>query len=268
MRCTSYCTSETYDLKKLSVFFKNQAIRMKLHNKEVLHVSGYLKGRELFFFDYGCVVFWDYSADAEQVIIKTLREFSGPSFAHFSCEGFSVTLRRPGTKTVIENENIILGGNRILDKLTLSFAISQSVKLSHFEDVLEETGHETKKIPHELARRGKISLSRKQIAKKLGQLFLVRNSINLHTEMLDTPDFFWEHPQHENLYKLITKNLDVPQRVEVLNRRLDMIRDLFSMLEEQMNHQHSSLLEWIIIILISTEIVLFLAKESKIFSFF
>lgn len=268
MRCTSYCTSEAYDLKKLSVFFKERSVRMKLHNKEVLHVSGYLKGRELFFFDYGCVVFWDYSADAEQAIIKSLAEFSVPSFAKFSFEAFSVTLRRPGSKTLIENDNIILGGNRILDKLTLSFAISQSVKLSYFEDVLEKTGQESKKIPHELAARGKISLSRKQIAKKLGKLFLVRNSINLHTEMLDTPDFFWEHPQHENLYKLITKNLDVPQRVEVLNRRLDMVRDLFAMLEEQMNHQHSSFLEWIIIILISTEIILFLAKESKLLSFF
>ena len=86
--------------------------------------------------------------------------------------------------------------------------------------------------------------------------------------MLDTPDFFWEYPDHENLYKLITKNMDVPQRVEVLNRRLDMIKDLFSMLEEHLNHQHSSLLEWIIIILIFMEIVLFLVKEANVFSFF
>lgn len=268
MRCTAYCTGENYHLKNLSVFFKNASARFKLHNKEVLHVSSYDSGSDLFFFDYGCVVFWNYTPQQEKTLLEEFSNFSLGAFSNKAFEQFSVITKKPGTKTIIENENITLGGGRILDKLTLSFAISQSVKLSHFEELLERAGEETKSIPQELASRGKISLSRRKIAKKLGQLFLVRNSINLHTEMLDTPDFFWEYPQHENLYKLITKNLDVPQRVEVLNRRLDMIKDLLSMLEEQMNHQHSSLLEWIIIILISTEIVLFLIKESKLVSFF
>lgn len=268
MRCTAYCTGENYNLKNLSAFFKDTPARFKLHNKEVLHVSSYASGSDLFFFDYGCVVFWNYSPQKEKSLLEEFSNFSTGSFSKHAFEEFVVTMKRPGTKTIIENESITLGGGRIIDKLTLSFALSQSVKLSHFEDLLEKEGAETKSIPQELAQRGKISLSRRQIAKKLGQLFLVRNSINLHTEMLDTPDFFWEHRQHENLYKLITKNLDVPQRVEVLNRRLDMIKDLLSMLEEQLNHRHSSLLEWIIIILISTEIVLFVVKESKLFSFF
>ena len=268
MRCTAYSTGENYNLKNLLAFFKDRGSRSKLHNKEVLHVPGYESGSDLFFFDYGCVVFWNYTESKEEQLISSFRDYSINSFSKHAYEVFSVTTKKAGTKTIIENDTIVLGGGRIIDKLTLSFAISQSVKLSYFEDMLEQTSSESKAIPQELADRGKISLSRKEIAKKLGELFLVRNSINLHTEMLDTPDFFWEYPQHENLYKLITKNLDVPQRVEVVNRRLDMIRDLFSVLEEQMNHQHSSLLEWIIIVLISTEIVLFLVKEFNLLSLF
>ena len=268
MRCVAYCTGENYSLKKLSQFFFDQKTKSKLHNKEVLHVAHYGGGSDLFFFDYGCVVFWNYTEQKEKNILKALSHLSITPLEKEISEEFDITLKKPGTKTTIENDMIILGGNRILDKLTLSFSLSQSTKLSHFESVLEKTGNETKQIPLELAQKGKISLSRRQIAKKLGRLFLVRNSINLHTEMLNTPDFFWEHPEHERLYKLFIKNLDVPQRVEVLNRRLDMIRDLFSMLEEQMNHQHSSLLEWIIIVLISVEIILFIVKESNLFSFF
>ena len=267
MRCVAYCTGENYNLKTLSQFFADENVKVKLHNKEVLHIASYKDGGDLFFFDYGCVVFWDQKPLKEEQILETLAPFPVNPLKKPVSEEFDVTLKRSGSKTIVENDTVVLGGNKVLDKLTLSFALSQSVKLSHFEQVLEETGNETKHIPLELATKGKISLSRRQIAKKLGRLFLVRNSINLHTEMLDTPDFFWEYPTHENLYKLITKHLDVPQRVEILNRRLDMIRDLFSMLEEQLNHQHSSLLEWIIIVLISTEIFLFLIKESNLFSF-
>ncbi|MFN7662233.1 MAG: RMD1 family protein [Alphaproteobacteria bacterium] len=268
MRCVAYCTGENYNLKTLSQFFTEENAKLKLHNKEVLHISNYKDGGDLFFFDYGCVVLWNYKLLKENQVLDLLARFAINPLKNTVSEEFDVTLKRSGSKTIVENDTVILGGNKVLDKLTLSFALSQSVKLSHFEQVLEETGNETKHIPLELATKGKISLSRRQIAKKLGRLFLVRNSINLHTEMLDTPDFFWEYPAHENLYKLITKHLDVPQRVEVLNKRLDMIRDLFSMLEEHLNHQHSSLLEWIIIVLISTEIFLFLVKESNLFSFF
>lgn len=267
MRCVAYCTGENYNLKTLSQFFLDQGLKIKLYNKEVLHVPHYKDGDDLFFFDYGCIVFWNYKVQKEEQILKELSQLAIHPLDRNVSEECEVKLKRAGSKPAVENDVILLGGNKALDKLAISFSMSQSVKLSYFERVLEETGNETKHIPMELATKGKISLSRRQIAKKLGRLFLVRGSINLHTEMLDTPDFFWEYPMHENLYKLITKHLDIPQRVDVLNKRLDMIKDLFSMLEEHLNHQHSSLLEWIIIVLISTEILLFFVKEFNLFSF-
>jgi uncharacterized Rmd1/YagE family protein len=267
MRCVAYCTGENYNLKILSQFFLDHGFKIKLYNKEVLHVLCYKEGDDLFFFDYGCIVFWNYKIQKEEQILKELSKLAIHPLDRNISEECEVKLKRAGSKPAIENDTILLGGNKALDKLAISFAMSQSVKLSYFEQVLEETGEKTKNIPMELATKGKISLSRRQIAKKLGRLFLVRGSINLHTEMLHTPDFFWEYPLHENLYKLIIKHLDVPQRVDVLNKRLDMIKDLFSMLEEHLNHQHSSLLEWIIIVLISTEILLFFVKEFNLFSF-
>ena len=42
-----------------------------------------------------------------------------------------------------------------------------------------------------MARDGKVSLGRKQITMQLGQLFVDRASINLHSDILDNPDYFW-----------------------------------------------------------------------------
>ncbi len=264
MRCIAYCNAEYYNLKSLSLFFEGEGAKTRLYNKKVLHVASYKGEGDIFVFDYGCAVFWQYSEKLEISINSLLQRHALGRVLGADSEAFVVEPSKNGPSTM-KNDIIFLAGDRILDKLSVSFALSQSVKLDFFEDILEKTIRETKKLPESLATHGKIPLSRRQISKKIGQLFLVRDSINLHTEMLGIPDFFWEHSSYEAFYKVIIKNLDVPQRVDLLNRRLDMIRDLFSMLGNELNHQHSNLLEWIIIILISVEIGLFLLKETKLF---
>ena len=33
--------------------------------------------------------------------------------------------------------------------------------------------------------------SQTQLGKMIGDVFVIRHDVNLHTEILDTPDFFW-----------------------------------------------------------------------------
>jgi uncharacterized Rmd1/YagE family protein len=41
-------------------------------------------------------------------------------------------------------------------------------------------------------RTGSVGLSHNSISKKIGKLFIERNNVNLHFDVLDTPEFFWE----------------------------------------------------------------------------
>src|SRR5262249_46265875 len=106
----------------------------------------------------------------------------------------------------------------------------------------------------ELAARGKIRLSKKEIRRKMGALFIERNSINLYFDVLDTPEFFWEHAELEPLYTMTATYLDIEARVRALNQRLDIVHELFDMLVTELNHQHSSKLELTIIWLICIEV--------------
>ena len=49
--------------------------------------------------------------------------------------------------------------------------------------------------------------------------------------------------------------LEMDSRVEVLNTRLNMLKDLLGVLNQQMENDHSTKLEWIIIWLIVIEVV-------------
>jgi uncharacterized Rmd1/YagE family protein len=84
-------------------------------------------------------------------------------------------------------------------KITISHAISQSVKLTLFEGKIEETIENTRHVPLIMAEEGKIHMSRVAINKKIGQLFIMRINVNLVSNVLDTPEIFWSEPALEVL---------------------------------------------------------------------
>ena len=60
----------------------------------------------------------------------------------------------------------------------------------------------------------------------MGHLFLERNSMNLQWDVLDTPEFFWQNLQLEPFYTMVSNHLDIENRVNVLNQRLDIVHEL------------------------------------------
>jgi len=90
----------------------------------------------------------------------------------------------------------------------------------------------------------------------MGQLWLQKNEVNLHSDILDTPEFFFENPILLPLFEAIIDYLDVEQRLQVLNSRLNVVGDMFNILNEEVHAQHETRLEWIIIALIVVEVVL------------
>jgi len=259
MRCKAYCTAGFYSLKDLQRALKKTKNEVVVF-REVLHLFSPSHQGHIFFFDYGCVVFWGFSEKEEKETLTLLKNFEISPLEKIEEDEFEF---EPSLtpQTIIKNDVIYLATDNPLDKLAISYGITQSVKLEVFEHRIETTIDQTKYIPETLALEGRIPLSRKKLAKKVGKLFIERNSINIDTEILDLPEFFWEHPEVEHLYIVATKYLDIKPRVELLNRRLDMIRDLFSMLTAEIQHQHSSFLEWIIIVLITVEVLLTVLKD-------
>jgi uncharacterized Rmd1/YagE family protein len=89
----------------------------------------------------------------------------------------------------------------------------------------------------------------------IGKIFTESTQVNLHSEILDSPNWLWEDDQHEPAYIALRDHLDVPDRVELLNKRLDILKELLEVLNTQLANSHSSRLEIIVIWLIIAEIV-------------
>lgn len=259
MRCTTYCTAAAYDLPRLfqslQKFGSAQLFRDCIHLlvKEEKKIKG-----DIFYFSYGCFVSWGFTEEEEQTVVASLKEFERDSVPKAEMDEFTFTY---GDPMQIDQDEIILPSKNILTKLAVSYGLAQSVKLTTFEETIQKTIDKTKSLPERLASKGKISLSRREIQTKMGELFTERNFINLHSEILDTPEFFWNYPELEPFYRRTAHYLDVNKRVEVLNKRLTVVHELFEILSNELNHQHSSRLELIIIFLIVIEVVIAVARD-------
>lgn len=259
MRCTSYCTAASYDVQRLF-----QALQKHGHcqlYRDVIHLQikeeRRVKG-DIFYFSYGVIVSWGFTLEEEQEILSFLKEYEKEPHPKPEIDEFTYIY---GDTMAIEEDEIVLQNKSNLLKLAISYGIAQSVKLAIFEEMIQKTIDNTKHLPSSLAKKGKIALSRKEISRKMGEIFIERNFINLHSEILDTPEFFWNHPELEPFYRRTAHYLDVTKRVEALNKRLNVVHELFEILTSELNHQHSSRLEWTIICLIVIEVMLAVLKD-------
>lgn len=250
------CVAERFQFDALYEFLSRQTHAARRRNVIVLSPE---EGVQAFLFDYGVCVLFQYEYEAEKRLIDQVRKYAVNPLEPFVEEDLEYRLgSEAGVR--IRNDLIEVDDVAELTCLSLAHALAQSTKLASFESSIEETIKKTKYIPEALAKKGSISLSRTKLARERGRVYLEKSHIILQFNLLDTPEFIWEYPEVEHYYLALSRYLEIAPRATVLKNRLEVIQELLEMMADEQKHSHSSMLEWIIIILIAIEIVLFFVK--------
>ncbi|MEI6791045.1 MAG: RMD1 family protein, partial [Myxococcaceae bacterium] len=251
-RCSAYCTATSYQMKALHEHLQaERALVTYFRSSRVVHYLEGLERGDVFCFATGTVVMWGLSVTEENEVLQRLRPFETDPVAEIEIEESRYSL---GNRAKISQDDITLPSEDLVTKLAFSHGLAQSVKLEIFEKRMARRIESMEGIPKSLAANGRINMSRKQLTRVMGELILERNSINLYSDILDTPDFFWEHSELEPLYRMVSQDLEVTSRVNVLNKRMDMLKDLVQVLSQEVNTRYSFLMEWAIILWIAFEV--------------
>lgn len=210
---------------------------------------------EIFFFDYGVVVFFGFTESQELQVLQDLENAQIPirplKKDAVQTEEFHFQYDIHTQSPRIYNDFLTLRSGNHMIKLTVSHAIAQSTKLSVYESNMESTMSATQSIPVSLALTGTLPLSRKEVTQLSAQLFRLRVDVNLVSNVLDTPEFFWgSEPSLLPLYDAFGAYLEIRQRVKVLNERCKVVGDLLDMLHESIADSNMARITWIIIWLI------------------
>ncbi|KAG6379724.1 DUF155-domain-containing protein [Boletus reticuloceps] len=229
---------------------------------------------EIFVFGYGTVVIWGMTEPQEKRFLASVRRFEVDRlrpdevemedlnyyYANYSrIYNDVITLRHGSGYMYVGSYPLFcyaMTPRAVGPKLSLSHALSQSVKISLFEELISSKIEETKDIPETLSETGKIGMPHKEIMRKTGELFILRTNINTVGSVLDSPEVFWTYPDLQPLYEAARSYLEVPQRIDLLNTRVEVLQDMLQLLKESVSSRHSERLEQIVIVLIAIEIVL------------
>lgn len=235
---------------------KEEKVAVPLSSKGVLSKSNFSAMKEIFVFEFGAVVFWGFSAGEESDLLKLIQQYvtiklTQTEILAISDDDMAFALV-DDTEISIVSDIVCLHENTVTQqRLAVSFALSQSVILSLLESQVEIKIPEYNHIPITLATAGRIRyMTSADVGKLIGELFVIRHNLNLHTDILDTPDYFWDEDRYKSEYLIVWKYLEMDIRVEVLNKRLDMIKELLDLLRFHVERSEMTNLDWIIIILI------------------
>ncbi|KAL8658041.1 MAG: hypothetical protein Q9226_001330 [Calogaya cf. arnoldii] len=216
---------------------------------------------EMFVFSYGVVVFWNFTERQEKDVLAdlTFSEFetgvtlvTGPQDEEdFETEEFHFEYSPETPRPRVFNDMITLRSGDHMIKLAMSHAIAQSTKLNFFEQRMADQMAEAQHVPRRLALTGKLGMKREEVVRILGALFRSRVDVNLSSNMLDVPNFFWDsEPTLHPLYFAVREYLEIKPRVQALNERCRVFLDLAEILSDSIADDRSSRLTWIIIVLI------------------
>jgi len=259
MECLSYCIANSIDLSRLDNHYKTTLVGYaSVKSRDILKLSpNDAKNNLVFVFRNGTVVSWGVKRYQMKAYLDTIRLFADKPILFRVHDEFSY---QEGEKISIEPHDFfdvdclkIDSGSEEL-KLSLSYGFSQSVKLQYFETILEALIEKYTPLIQSLSNKGGMSVTRNHIRQIIGEILSAKSEMNLISNFLYHPKYFWQHPTLEEYYIMLERYLHIQRRVNAINHRLDTLNEIFDMFNGYLENRHTNSLEVMVIVLIAIEI--------------
>ncbi|NWR65436.1 RMND1 protein, partial [Bucorvus abyssinicus] len=270
MQCTAFATADEYHLGNLCHdltshgYVEITSLPRDAANVLVIGTEKSAKENDpgmIFFFREGAVVFWNVEEKSMKNIMQVLEqhEIQPYEVALVHWENEEMNYRIGEGQSKLHKGQILLNSELdsnevVLQKFAFSNALCLSVKLAIWESLLDNFVESIQSIPEILKSRRKVKLSHADVMQKIGELFALRHRINLSSDLLITPDFYWDREKLEELYDKTCQFLNINRRVKVMNEKLQHCMDLTDLMRNHLNEKHALRLEWMIVILITIEV--------------
>ncbi|XP_044133888.1 required for meiotic nuclear division protein 1 homolog [Bufo gargarizans] len=276
LQCTAFATADEFHLGTLCHdlashgYCELPSLPRDASNVLLVGVENVSKEQDsglIFFFREGAVVFWNIEEKTMKHVMQILERHEIQPYevalVHWENEEINYTFGEGHTRLVkgeIVLDSQLEADDLILEKFAFSNALCLSVKLAMWESTLDTFVETIQSIPEMLKARKKLKLSHDDVMQHIGELFALRHRINLSSDLLITPDFYWDRENLEHLYDKTCQFLSINRRVKVINEKLQHCTELTDLMRNHLNEKHGLRLEWMIVILITIEVLFELGR--------
>jgi uncharacterized Rmd1/YagE family protein len=207
-------------------------------------------------FRYGVVVLIGLTADEEAEFLERLQARTFGKITLHEEEWAKIQIAKEAEEPIPVGGPILVREFSLERLLLVADALAKSVVLGRDEREVANVFDTIEPFARELATLGKTSRNRTDLLKLIGNALLVQHRLSGRVAVGEKPDVLWDRPDLERLYARLDDEYELSERVETLNRKLEVIADTATTLSDIIDTQRSLRLEIIIVFLIAFEIVI------------
>ena len=248
--------AKNFDIKKI-YFSLKKMFPVVSYTPNYVYFSIHPKRKQyLLVLSYGVIVLINNSEVFEKKILSLIEKFIKERVT-YNFEKIKVVIDEKNIENKVMFNKILL--NRDDEKYgeILSLLLAQSLALEAYEKKIDQLLKE-------------FSLSFQQLAPFFTRIFFpgtskiiknIRETILLHQdlianlEVLDKPETAWEKKEYNDLYFDFSQELELPERIAILEQKISLLKDHTTTILEIANARRLEVLEIIIIILIFISII-------------
>jgi uncharacterized Rmd1/YagE family protein len=215
----------------------------------------------VYIFKYGAVCFLNYDPISASAFLQLIEPFCKNLFEQSLTDEFLVDTEAKELRVGFDKIEIPSNSSDINVLRLVMLNVSQSVALDYYEEqtnkLLAQTNHHTQMLENN----GQLGISGKKLKQYIGRSLLLRNRIAENIYVFDSPPETWESEHLNKIDSDLKRTFDLQVRVRTIHEWLSIIKDNLELFRGLMQHRHSSILEWIVILLILVEVVDMLVQK-------
>lgn len=210
-------------------------------------------GKYQYYCNYGVIVFLGHTEEEMKWAIKAVTQFQRDPEATWQRDEFQMRIEE-GKDTDFAFNELVIG--RIDDKVVriIMLNLAQSLALDQYHNVSETLLTEVKRFANQLELTGKLKISRNNMMRFIGKALNTQNEIAENVYIFDAPDVVWDDEYLDKVHNGLMKHFDLRVRFSEIEYTLRIIEDNLTVFREIIHQRESSVLEYIIIVLILVEV--------------
>jgi len=222
----------------------------------------------LFVYNYGSVVFFNVPEDLQERELSTIQEYRVPSEAGRATDVFLLEVKEsaqslahdqtPPTRVFFDRVVVSTLSYEIIK--IVSMLLAESTALEYYEVLIEDLLVRTNKYSKTLKRQGKMLESTEDLIKFIGLCLDTKQEIISNLYIVDSPDETWENVDLDRMHQELKTMMEIDIRYRALEYKIKIIQESVDVIVDLSKSKRETVLEVIIILLITFEIVLSIIK--------
>lgn len=220
----------------------------------------------LFVYNYGSVVFFNVSEELQEKELSSIQEYRVPSDQGRATDRFLLEVQghpspaAPGRANQVYFDRVLVPSLNYENVKIACMLLAESTALEYYENLIENLLVKTNAFSKTLRKQGRMLESTEDLIKFIGLCLDTKQSIIANLYIVDSPDETWENVELDKMHQELKSMMEVDIRYRALEYKIKIIQESVEIIVDLSKSKRETLLEMIIILLITFEIIISIIK--------